>query len=189
MKKKDNSNFSLYICIIIFVFFTTCVFFVFFFSGDKETHVSEDSVYPNTFALVCEAGAIEDAYFHGEDAESESNKIKVLFEEERPKQLFYSYLGEYGSEKIADSRKIEFHSKYNHFLGEHTMSQNRMMTTFSQIDNNVRIDVYTDVDELTRDSSAFFFINDDEVNNYLNYKSDEMKKIYENKGFSCIINS
>ena len=160
-----------------------------FFGGDKETRISESVVYPDTNALVCESDAKEEAFFYDTETRTAFNKIKVLFTDDRPSQLFYSYTGKYDSEKIADSREASFHSKYNKYLSEKNISQSKLLTTFAHVNNEVRIDIYGEIDKITRDIGVFFFAPEDGFKSFTNYDSGEMKKFYEENGFSCIISN
>ena len=184
---RENKRLGLYAGIIVIVILLIGIIIVFLFGGDKETRISESTVYPDTGALVCESGAKEDAFFHDNEAVSESNKIKVMFTDNHPSQLFYSFSSKYDSAKMADSRETAFRSKYNKFVSEKTLSQNRLLPTFSQVDNEVRVDIYVEIDKMTRAIGTFFFVPEDSVKSFMNYDSDRMKKYYEENGFSCII--
>ena len=187
--KKDKKQAGLFIGAITILILLIGVALVFLFGSSTETRISGNMAYVSTDALVCESGARGDAFFRNDGAQVEYNKIKVLFTDNHPEQLSYYYFGRFDSEAAADSHEASFHSKYNKYLSENNFPQVKLVTTFAHVDNEVRIDIYGEVDEMTRAIGVFFFVAKDGVTSFKGYNSSEMKNYYEENGFSCIISN
>ena len=57
--------------------------------------------------------------------------------------------------------------------------------TFSVVENRLKISLYTEYRKLNTMNAILFFINADEYQGLGDYSVDDLKNLYENKGFSC----
>ena len=95
----------------------------------------------------------------------------------------------FDSEKTADYYNAIFHANYNEYFGDKALSKNRLAADFSTINNELRIELFGAVEDLTRALGVFYFIAEDEVKTFYKLDGSETKKFYEEKGFSCIISN
>lgn len=77
---------------------------------------------------------------------------------------------------------------YNRYLSEHSTPLNILSKTFSTSDNESKITLYGDADKINNVTASIFLLNADNDYNKDNNTGADIKKLYEDQGFSCEIN-
>lgn len=153
--------------------------------GGSETHLSDGSEGEKTEALICRSGALSEGFFYDESASETRNEIKILFAKEKIDKLFYSYRGDFASEGQAESVSATMHAKYDIYFGENNASRSVFTSTFANVANEVRVNIYGRYDSLDDITAVFFFLNRDEIEVEKAYTLEELGEFYTKKGFEC----
>ena len=186
---RRKNNIGICISLVILIVILVGIGIVFSWGGTNEINTADNAISVDTYALVCDSGANDMAFFNNTDAIDEHNKIKVLFVDGQAARIFYSYTGNYDAESTAEYHEAVLHSDYNKYLSGKGLSGDLLSETFSSAGKTVKIEIYSEVDKNAPGLGEFFFIPDEDVSVFSDLSDNEIKKYYEGKGFSCIINN
>lgn len=157
-------------------------------TNKKETHIYETHVGNNSSSLACTTHDNETAFFSSEIATNVSHLVKLVYKDGVVSKISYEYDGEYDSEEDARKDNGDMHAKYNIYLGEHNISHNVLTPVFQHDGNIARIRLFLDnYNNMNAVIGKLFYIGSAVKDAVGKNSIEETKKIYENKGFSCII--
>lgn len=148
----------------------------------KRTYVTTTESKKNTSVLICEAKTTKDGFFNTYDAYDIEQKIKIVFIENMPDKLNYLYNGTYVSAEVASKASGLLHADYNIYMGIDT---EKLTPNFSIIDNTLKINLFASRNQMDTRVGKIFFLTNEEVKNFNTYKDKDLKELYQNKGFSC----
>ena len=187
MSEKKNKSLLLVGSLLLLFAAIVVVILILFLNGG-ETRTSEQQENESISALVCKSGNREDGFFEPKKALAVENEIKATFDQNGFEKLFYTYDGEYETDKDAEEDETRLHAAYNIYMGENSLSQSLFSPVYSLTKNKLRISLYTEERRsITLLTGKFFFVDDETVELFKKYKIDEMKKYYESKDFHCTI--
>lgn len=156
------------------------------FFNKHETHISDKGENKIVTALDCTTRSIDEAFFTSEIANTITNQIKITFNQNKIDKLFYSFEGIYRSKEIAEQDETNLHARYNIHMGKYGINPEILTPTFSTVNTKMRINLYAKNREIiSRGVGLLFFINDEDINNFLEYSKDQVTNFYKEKGFSC----
>lgn len=161
----------------------------------KETHITEDIDHGNALALVCTSydNTRDDEdnrpFFYSDSANSVKHLVKMVFSDDKISKLSYEFEGKYDSDEEAKLDNGEMHARYNTYLGEHNVEHELLTPIFQYTGKKGLIRLYLDdYKKMNTTIGKIFYIGTGMVDTIGKNSAKETKKIYENKGFSCIIN-
>ena len=164
---------------------------IFLLTYKKETRITESYDDGDTSALVCtsQKNDSEDIFFYSETATSVRHTIKLVYSDNKISKMSYEYDGEYNSEEEAKKDSGHLHTIYNLYLGDRGVNHEILSPVFQFTGNKALIRLYLDdYGKMNTPIGKVFYIGSGLVDTIGKNSPKETKKIYENKGFSCIIN-
>lgn len=180
--KKIWSTVATGIVVLAVLVALVAVFWDFFKS--KETHISNKTTDIKVGVLNCEAGQPVDPFFASNTVLNSDHELKVIYGGGGIEKINYIYNGEYASNDAADKAGSQLHADYNIYMSKDAES---LYPTFSVVENKLKISLYVEYRKLNTKNATLFFMNADEYQDLGDYSIDDLKSLYENKGFSCEI--
>ena len=186
--KKKNEPSPMLISVVILLLISTISLLIWVFTNSSETHNSTivtDSI--KTSSLVCESSNPKSPFFNDSATTNTQHEIRALFNNDKLGKIFYIYSATYDSQKQAEYHNGAMAADYNRYLSGHNTPLSILSKTFSASDNESKITVYGNIDKINDVTATIFMLNAD--NNYSkdNNTSADIKKLYEDQGFSCKI--
>lgn len=184
--REHKSSLSKNIAVVAFVVFVVLLFILLFMllNHSVETKVSSDYPENKQEYLVCTRGANDEAVFHTNDASRVKHEVKIIFDNNVIKTLFYEYEGSFSSNERADEAVLAMHIKYDLDMQENEVSK-QPFSKFWNSGSKGRVDLHADVAAINATSAKYFFINDDMLEKIYKTGRDEMEKYYEGQKFAC----
>ena len=159
------------------------------FTNGSESHTSTITTNNlKTSSLVCKSNYPKNPFFNDSAAINTQHEIRVLLNDDRLSKIFYIYSAVYDSAKQADYYNSIMAADYNKYLSGHNTPLNILSKTFSTSDNESKITIYSNVDKINSVTANIFLLDANNNYNKDNNTSADIKKLYENQGFSCEIN-
>ena len=163
-------------------------FLVWALTDTSETSTIQTDINKKTDSLICTASIPKEPFFNDTIATDTIHEIKLLFDNNKPDKIFYSYTGTYDDEKKAKYYVSIMQADFNRFFGRQNIPTGIFSTTFTTIENKSKISIYSNMDKVNPTTSKIFFLDSDIFYNAKNYSNVELKSLYEGKGFSCEYN-
>lgn len=186
MDKTEQSNKSWWKVVAILGVAVVFELIVLILSSERETKTSEPQAETAVSALYCKSAVPVEPFFDSRSASEALHEIKVTFNKGVPDKFSYTYSGVYGSESEADQMRSRFHADYNIYLGTNNVNQESLYPTFTFDGAKAKINLFGVGEEsLNSVTARFFFLSADVVRELETYSSDELMKIYADRGFSC----
>ena len=164
---------------------------VFLVTYKKETWITEEYDYGDTLALACTSheNDPEVAFFSSETATSVEHIVKMVYNNDKVQKISYEYEGKYDSDDEAKEDSGAMHTKYNIYLGDHGIDHAILTPVFQYTGKKALIRLYLDdYNKMNSTLGKIFYIGNGMKDTVGKNSAKETKKLYENKGFSCIIN-
>lgn len=184
---KKNKN--ILTSILIVVGCIALVVGVYFLFREKETVVTSDASSEKTNALVCEASSAPDgSFFISKTATKTSYTLKMTFSGSRANRISFAYTGEYANSEQADYDNASMHADYNKFAANAGFSPESYSPTFSYNNTRTSVNLMTETSSLKPSAAKLFYLESEDVQDIDKISAEKLSEIYQNKGFSCIIN-
>lgn len=168
-------------CLVIFL-----IILFFILNSGHETHITGESEEKKITALDCSADNIKGAFFTSSAANTVKNQIKVTFGDDKVDKIFYFFEGVYNSYEVAEHDNAALHARYNKHMSGNGLEQESLTPTFSTVETKMRINLYAKNREMiNRATAVLFFINSDDLEDYLDYSRDQVMEYYQKQGFLC----
>ena len=187
--KKKTERQNTLICVIMLFLIAIISLLIWFFANSSETHnstITTDSI--ETSSLVCKSSNPKEPFFNDSAATNVQHEIRALFNNDKLSKIFYIYSATYDSEKQAEYYNSIMAADYNRYLGGHSTPLNILSKTFSTSDNESKITLYANADKINNVTASIFLLNADNDYNKDNNTGADIKKLYEDQGFSCETN-
>ena len=170
-------------CVIIAII---AFFLVLVLSNGTEMHYATERAPEDMVVLVCDGTASSKNSFFEDNVEmSYSDKIKVLFNNEKLNSINYTFSGSYNSEESADEASSKMHAKYNIHMGETGIDQEALYPTFTVDGANLLVNFSITNENLNSKTAELVFIDNDQFKKIKNSSIDEVKNVYKQNGFDC----
>lgn len=147
-----------------------------------ETHITTTEPKKNTSVLVCQTKAMDGGFFSTRNTYNVEQKIKIIFTESMPDKLNYLYNGTYVSTEAASKANDVLHADYNIYMG---IDAEKLTPNFSIVNNTLVINLFASRDQMDVKVGKLFFLTDNETENFFEHKDEDLKELYQGKGFSC----
>lgn len=185
-KSKKNNKLrypEIVIGLVITVFIAAVTFLI---TNRTETYTSGGDTNVSIGSLRCRSSNVTEPFFESPSALSYVHEVKVTFDGNGVDKLSYVYEGTYGSEQAADQARSEMHASYNKYMGSKGLDQESLYPTFHYDGATAKINLYAEREKgLNATTATLFFLNADEYVKINEYTTEALKKVYEEKGFSC----
>ncbi len=183
IKKKDIKLIIFAVVGAIVVFLV--VWLVYNMFTPKVTNISTERRQTEYSAIKCTATAPEGALFKAQKgASTQTQTIKMTFQDNKVDKIAYEYEGEYSGEEAAEQASTNLHIAYNEYMGADAES---LSPAFAAVKTTARVNLLVRREKLNSKNAKVFFLNTDEVADIGNYEPEKIEKIYEARGFSCKI--
>ena len=149
---------------------------------DKDAQVTSHEAAPSLNAVICEATSPTEPFFEPTGASETDHEIKLAYRNQMVETIAYSFETEYATPEAAKEAEARLHAQYNLYLGEHA---NDLNPTFSLVEDDLKVRLYAETDDLTMGQAKLFFISEEDFEAYDDYNVDDMVKVLEGRGFSC----
>ena len=187
--KKKNEPSPMLVSILILFLITVVSLLAWFFTNGSETRNSTITTNnTETSSLICKSSSPKNPFFNDSATINTQHEIRALFNDDKLSKIFYIYSATYGSKEQADYYKSIMAADYNRYLSENSTPLNILSKTFSTSDNESKITLYGDADKINNVTASIFLLNADNDYNKDNNTGADIKKLYEDQGFSCEIN-
>lgn len=151
----------------------------------SETKTSTTLHETDALALECTSTNSENAFFVSKTAQRFEHKLKLVFRGESLRQMSYDFTGTYNSERVASDAEASMHADYNKYMASKNIGTGTLNPNFNAVKSKVRLSLYLDLEKNLEGVGPIFYLTDDEYLKIKDYKMDDFKKIYKEKGFSC----
>ena len=184
-KEKNNTIVVKSICLaIIVVIICVVIWLLTHQTGDHYT-ISEDEA--DTTSMECTSTSLEDAFFVSERAQRYEHLLKFLFKDDRLDQVSYDYSSVYNSESAASGASADLHTKFFKFMDSVSLSNVELNPNFAPVKSKLKISLYWDLSKVSGVVAPVFFMTEEDYNSLNNSGRSEVKRMYEDKGFSCTV--
>ena len=180
-ENKKMVGFAVLMLILLII-----AFIIWFFLNGTETYISDDTDAEPYQALDCTAGNLEEGFFYNQVANTVVNHIKATFANKKVYKIYYSYEGTYRSNDVALQDETNLHIRYDEHMGGYGILNSTLSPTYSTVKTKTQINLFAKSrDTIKKGTAVFFFINDDDIESFLDYSRDQAADYYSKKGFSC----
>ena len=189
-EKKKNKR--LVIDAVVMITIVVCIALVIILlTHQTETHTTEEYDDGDAAALVCTSDSNdgEKDFFKSETANRVEHMVKLVYDNGKVEKMSYEFMGDYNSNEEAKDENGKMHTSYNIYLGENGVDHEMLTPVFQYYDNKSIIKLYLDdYRKMNYALGRIFYIGNGMKDVVAKNSIKETKKVYENKGFSCIIN-
>lgn len=173
--------------VALFVFVSVIILVVILLHGNN-VYILNDNKTTATKSLHCDAESVPQPFFNYVGVDTRHD-VKYIFDsEENVDKVSYTYKNVFASNEIATHAEAKLHTDYNLYMGKTDVYQEDLSPTFVINNNKLTINLFMDRNTFTQDTAIFVFLTREDFENIYKYKIYDVKKMYENKNFSCIIN-
>jgi len=152
-----------------------------------ETHITETIKDEEKNSLACKTSHPDDPFFVAERAQNYTHEVKLLFGDEQIREASYKYESTFSSHELAENALANMHVQYNKYLSESDVNPESYNPVFSTDKTKFRISIYAEMNKFNSAVARLFFINQDEFSKIGSMSIEQLKELYEGKGFSCTI--
>lgn len=153
----------------------------------KTTYVEGGEEIYTIDLLDCRISEHEGAFFNSKIADEALHEIRVTFRENKIDKIYYEYKTSFSSEEVAKSQNAEMHANYNIYMGNKGIEPGKLDPRFSTIDNETTVSLIAEKGDLALSNVSLFFLDANDFQKINSRSIEEMKKLYEGKGFKCVI--
>lgn len=185
MEEKKRNILKTVGALLVFLVVLIIIVLLILFNG-HETYTSDRGEEKVVTALDCTARGIDGEFFASQSANTIENRIKVAFSDDKIDKMFYSFDGVYRTEEEAEHENAVLHAEYNKYLASYNIDHEILTPTFSTVNTKLQINLYAKNREMiNRGTGKLFFINEEDVDDFLNYSREQVASYYKKQGFSC----
>ncbi len=172
--------------IIIILIAAFVIFLIVILSGRKETVTTTTTEKDKNSTLVCKTSKdLESGIFDYLSPNSHSHEIKIMLLNNKINKISYAYTGTYATDGAARNAHAFLHADYNEYMGKFSQKASDFSPNFNDAGTEVMISLFGQVENINSYTGKLFFLDSSEYNKAKTFSSDMLKKLYENKGFSC----
>ena len=195
--RKEKKRLIIDIVIIVVIAVVTALV-VWILTSGKTTNTVTTFEKDATGSVVC---TIKGATSSNVDTDTDADKIKPFFTDKRIRdytetvkiiltnnkmdKISYSYDGVADDDKTAERVAAQFLADQNEYLGKYGVALNIFSPSFNNVGNKVEVRLFGKAGDINTYTGKLFYISSSEYYDARNFSADLLKKMYENKGFSC----
>ena len=161
---------------------------IFALTNKRETHTYVNRNNGETSGLKCTIDKNDNAFFASDLATELRHTIKIMYNDNNIDKISYEYDGVYNSAEEAKKDAGKMHTDYNIYMGDHGVDHEILEPVFQYDGEKARIRLYLDdYKKMNSVIGKVFYIGSGIQDTVAKGSAEDTKKIFENKGFSCII--
>lgn len=174
-----------------FICFSTIAITVsfFLFMNGRETRTSNGDNITKMDSLYCISEKPKNPFFSYKGTNAK-HIVKYIFNSsEKIDGISYTYYNNFSSSESAIQAEAQLHVDYNTYMGKTSVYQEDLFPSFNINDSSLTINLYIKPEMLTSETNLFVFLGQEEYGEIKELTLEELKELYEDKHFSCKINS
>lgn len=184
MDKKRSTKIIGAIVIIIAMIIVALLFLL--FGSYRETRTSQETITSAVAALDCKSTQPLQNVFSYKSNDSATHELKITFDNERIDKINYIYTGRFTDASATENALAEMHAKYNTYMGTTEIYHEDLTPVFTVDGTEGRINLFIERKKFTAGTAKLVFLDDDEYAKMKKAGIEDVKKLYENKGFRCV---
>lgn len=172
--------------IIVALIAAFVIFLIIILNGRKETVTTTTTEKDKNSTVVCKTDkSIESGVFDFRGPKEHKHEIKVMLLNDKMDKISYTYSGTYESNKDAENAHAFLHASYNEYMGKFSQKASTFSPNFNNAGTEATINLFGQAGDINSYTGKLFFLDSNEYYKAKSLSSDMLKKLYENKGFSC----
>ena len=162
------------------------IFLIIILNGRKETVTTTNTNKDKNSVIVCKSSSdLKNDVFNYFEPETHIHEIKIMLINNKMDKISYNYSGTYKSDNEAKSAHAFLHANYNEYLGKYSQKTSDFSPNFNDSGVEATISLFGTAEKVNSYTGKLFFLDSSEYYKAKSLSSDLLKKLYENKGFSC----
>lgn len=190
VKEKQKKNKRIIVKTLVFAILVAIIAgIIWLLTNQREEYTSTNIKKEESSFLNCKASYLpegEGLVLKPKEAESSNYMIKMLFEEEKLNSIAYNFDGSYETKEKAENVMAILHADYNKYMGSNGLSTETLNPIFTHNENRVKVSFYAERKNLNLIVAPIFLIDKDEYGGMTEFSLENLKALYEGKGFSCV---
>ncbi len=183
-EKKNNKAIIASVCLAAILVIICVIIWLLTHQTEEHYKISNEDV--DTTSLECKSTSLEDAFFASKAAQRYEHLFKFLFRNDKLAQASYDYLGVFNSEGAASGASADMQTKYFKYMQDNGFSNTDLNPNFAPVKSKLKISLYWDLSKVFGVAAPVVLMTEDEYNNLDKSGRSEVKRMYEEKGFSCV---
>jgi len=182
LKKEQKKYIDIGILILIIGLILIIIWLLTF---EKESISTTEPENTNYASLECTSSSPTNPFFSSSTVQRFTHEIKVLISNNKIKEMSYRYDGTFNSSDAAESARAWMHTDYNKYMQANNVYQEILNPVFSVQKSKVTVSLYAESKKINLTVARLFFIDENDFESIDDYTAEDLKKLYESKGFSC----
>ena len=184
-EKKKNNRDAIVKSIVLMVVIVLIGLVIWLLTANHETRITTTTGSSDYSTLECSSSHPDDPFFVSETAQRFTHSVKVMFADDVLKEISYRYDGTYNTNERAQNADAWLHADYNKYMGAVGVNSESLNPVFVPKKTKLTISLYAEAKKINSAVARLFFIKEEEFEKTSKYKSDDYRKMYESKGFTC----
>lgn len=151
----------------------------------KESYTPGEDRVTRVGSLECSGVNVADPFFISETAQNSTHEIKSTFKNNRLEDALYTFISTYNSADAVEAANASLHAEYNTYMGKNFTNPEILTPVFSNIKSKLQITLYADKGEIDPVTARLFFLSAEDYAVISQSTPNQIKNIYESKGFTC----
>lgn len=110
-------------------------------------------------------------------------KIHAIIDDDKMKTVSLVYRLYYDDHSVIEGQTTRLNADMNRAFHESGLGADALNVTYSSFDDSVQMTLYAHDEDINNNTAKFFLLEDASGD----YKKDEIMRIYDEKGFDCIL--
>ena len=187
MSENKKSRIDIVKTVVLMLIVGAVCLTIWLLTNQRETRISTTTETGNYGSLICTSSSPSEPFFVSKNVQRFTHEVTAMFTNEHLKDVSYKYEGTYSSTGTAETAMAELHADYNKYMANGGVYQEKLNPVFTTDKTKVRVSLYAEPEKLNSVVAKLFFLSDDDLSKLSKYSQNDLKKVYEKKGFSCKI--
>lgn len=170
--------------ILIIIAISAIVYWIYIPMKGDEKKISYDQDETSLPFLYCIARTTDDMFFDFSGANNVSQTVKAVFDGDKMDAISYTADVSYDNNETAEKQGSSYHHNYYKYTTGRDENFKGISYHFAVIDNRAKVDLYAEASKLNQFNAKLFSL-DSKSDGSFNYSDDNLKALYENKGYTC----
>ncbi|MBR2795879.1 hypothetical protein IKE13_02425 [Candidatus Saccharibacteria bacterium] len=153
----------------------------------KEVYISDNNEPETIGSLYCKSSSPGGVFFNSDKVKSAEHEIKITMLDDKVDKMNYTYTGIFESREETEKELSKMHADYNIYMSGTNIYQEDLYPTFSNLETKGVINLYIQNNTLNSATAKLMFLSNDEYSQFDKYDLEMLEKVYNDKGFVCVI--
>lgn len=168
------------------VAFVVAIAIVVLMMNERETRFSTQHMPVKQTMLQCTAATpIAPFFFTSENTNSPNYTFKFLYNDDDITSASFTYKVSFASSEVAADELSRMQIKYYQYIEKTNISSNNLTPVFYRNNDDISISLYFEDRYLLPNISDLLSLTKDEATRLKEYDVQNLKEIYDSKGFAC----